>query len=445
MDFLNNTLSFNVDAFLAQAGQSPFAAMVYLFVHGGWMLFVAAFLWVAANGWLYWRRMLSARQKEWLVLALDIPKFSEKDPGQSLKAVENIFAHFAGAHSPITWTDKWIGGKFQDPISCEIISIEGHVQFVIRCLRIMRDLVEASIFAQYPNADITEIEDYTKTVPGWYPDKEWDLHGTEMIPVRKEPYPLKTYPEFEHSLTGEFNDPLAVLLEAFSRLGPGEQAWLQFLVLPMDQKEWNQKMATLIKKLKGEKEVPRTSLIEHILFAPFNLLLLILNGVMGGVAAAPAKPENQFAARIFNLTPGERHVLEATENKASKVGSMGKVRFVYVAKKNVFKKPRIYQSFIGFMKQMNDNNMQSLKPDTNVVGMNGGLWLFRDRRNNFRKRKLIANYRGRYTWEGMPPYYVSTDEFATWWHFPHTFQVKAPQVKKQEVKYSEPPHNIPFA
>jgi hypothetical protein len=445
LNFLNNGLTFDVNAFLVQAGQSPFQAMAYLFVHGGWLLFIIAFFWAGAEGWLFWRRMLSARQKEWVVLALDIPKFSEKDPGQSLKAVENMFAHFAGAHSPITWTDKWIKGKFQDPISCEIISIEGHVQFVIRSLRILRDLIEASIYAQYPNADIVEIEDYVKSVPQFYPDKEWDLAGTEMITVRKEPYPFKTYPEFEHSMTGEFKDPLAVLLEGLSRLGTGEQAWVQFLVLPMGQKEWNAKMTELIKKLKGDKTPAKATLAEEILFAPFNLFIAIANEFIGSASAAPAKPESPLSARMFNLSPGERKALEAVEIKAGKVGSMGKVRFVYVAKKNVFKKPRIYQSFIGFMKQMNANDMQSLKPDTDVVGMNGGLWFFRDRRNNFRKNKLIENYRNRATWEGMPPYYVGTEELATWWHFPHTFQVKAPQLKKQEIKYTEPPQNIPFA
>lgn len=443
-NFLNSTLSFNVNDFLAQAGQSPFQAMAYLFVHGGWVLFVLVFIWVAVQGWLLWRRIQTARQKEWIVLALDIPKVSEKDPGQSLKAVENIFAHFAGAHAPETWTDKWIHGKCQDPISCEIISIEGHVQFVIRCLRVMRDLVEASIFAQYPNADIVEIEDYAKAVPQVYPDKEWDLYGTEMVPVKAEPYPFKTYPEFEHSMSGEFKDPLAVLLEGFSRLGPGEQAWLQFLALPIDQKGWNQKMTAFIKKLKGEKIISKPTLPEKILMAPFELFIAVANQFMGSVAAAPAKPESPLAARMFNLTPGERRVLELVEIKASKVGYLGKVRFIYVAKKNVFKKPRIVNSFVGFIKQMNANDMQSLKPENGTVGVNGGLWLFKDKRNNFRKNKLITNFRNRATWEGMPPFYVGTEELATWWHFPHTFQVKAPRLKKQEVKYTEPPQNIPF-
>lgn len=444
-DFLNSLLSFNVDSFLVQAGQSPFQAMVYLFLHGGWILFVYAFFWVLVTGWVHVRQTQQARQKEWIVLALDIPKVSEKDPGQSLKAVENMFAHFAGAHSPNTWTDKWISGKFQDPISCEIISIEGRVQFVIRCLRIMRDLVEASIFAQYPNADIIEIEDYAKAVPQWYPDKEWDLYGTEMVPVKPDPFPFKTYPEFEHSMTGEFKDPLAVLLEGLSRLGPGEQAWLQFLAFPIDQKEWNQKMSGLIKKLKGEKVVAKPSILEKIIMAPFELFIFAANQFMGGASGPPAKPDSPFAAKIFNLSPGERHVLEMVESKASKVGYLGKVRFLYIAKKNVFKKPRIVSSFVGFIKQMNTNDMQALKPEASAVGVNGGLWLFRDKRNNFRKNKLIANYRNRATWEGMPPFYVSTEELATWWHFPHTFQVKAPRLKKQEIKYTEPPQNIPFA
>lgn len=439
--------NFDLQAFLQTAGSNPFYAMWYLFINGGWVLFVYAFLWTVVHGWLHWRQNIAGSQKEWIVLSISIPKYTEKDPGQSLSAVENIFAHLAGAHAPATWTEKWMQGKFQDPISLEIISVEGRVQFVIRCLRQLRDLVEASIFAQYPTAEIAEVEDYAKAIPQWYPDREWDLYGTEMVPVKPTSfYPLRTYPEFEHSISGELKDPISVLLEAFSRLGPGEQAWVQLLALPIDQKEYQDKGMDLIKKLKGESTAKPPSLLEKIVLGPFEFFFSVMNAMVSSAPATPAKGKdaNPLQAKIFNLSPGERKVLEAVENKVSKIGFQAKIRFVYAAKKNVFKKPRIVSSFVGFIKQMNTNNMLALKPEAKYVGMNGGLWFFNQRRNNFRKNRMISNYCGRSVWNGMPPFYLCTEELATLWHFPHTFQVKAPQLQKHEVRSAEPPLNLPI-
>lgn len=444
---MNEFFSFDVVTFLASMGANPFAVMLTVFVNGGWVIFLIVFAWAATKGWLVWRQSIAAGQKEFMTLAIDIPRLSEKDPGQSLRAVENIFAHLAGAHAPSSWTETWIQGKHQDPISCEIISIQGNVQFVIYCLRSLRDLVEASIFAQYPEAEISEVEDYSKNVPTWYPDAEYDLWGTEMVPAggKSSFYPLKTYPAFEHTMSGELKDPLAVLLEGISRMGPGEQAWMQLLCLPIDIGEYQKGGSKLIKELKGEKVVDPPGKIEKIILAPFNLFIWLANELMSGSGtAAAAKAEDPLKSKIFNLSPGERKVLENVENKVSKIAYKCKIRFIYVGKKNVFKKPKIVQSLIGYIKQMNTNDMLSLKPEAKNVGVNGSLLFMKEKRNSVRKRKLIKYYQDRSIWDGNPPYYLCTEELATFWHFPHTYQVKAPQVKKREMKYTEPPMNLPF-
>ncbi|MDD5437801.1 MAG: hypothetical protein PHC70_01510 [Patescibacteria group bacterium] len=445
---MGDILSFDINVFLASVGTSPFDAMLYIFLHGGWVFFAYAFIWMFIHGWLEYKQIQYVRSKEMVCLAIDIPKNTEKDPGQALRGVENIFAHLAGAHSSISWTDKWMKGVIQDEISLEIISIEGRIQFIINTVRRFRDLVEASIYAQYPEAQIVEVEDYAKAVPTNYPDREWDLWGTEMYPApnqfKSDLYPIKTYPNFEHSMSGELKDPLAVLLEGFSRLGPGEQAWLQFILIPIEQVAYKKKGEALIKKLKGEKETPKQSLPEMLLLAPFNLFIALANGIIGGSSETKKPEKDAFSARIFNLTPGERKVLEAVEVKVSKIAYLVKVRFIYAGKKAVFKKPKAVNSFIGFMKQMNTNDMLSLKPDLKKVGLSSAFWFFKDARNNLHKNRLIKYYRGRSAFDGNPPHYFNCEEIATYWHFPHTFQVRAPQLKKIEVKSVEPPYNLPI-
>ncbi|MBD3281404.1 hypothetical protein GF391_01530 [Candidatus Uhrbacteria bacterium] len=444
---MNEFFTLDVASFLAAFGSNPFTAMYTFFIYGGWVVFLIILIWAGTKIWLNWRQTIAARSKEFITLAIDIPRLTEKDAGQSLKAVENIFSHLAGAHAPASWTETWIQGKHQDPISCEIISIEGNVQFIIYCLRPLRDLVEASIFAQYPEAEITEVDDYAKNVPTWYPDAEWDLWGTEMIPAGGKPsfYSLRTYPSFEHTMSSELKDPLAVLLEGMSRMGPGEQVWVQLLCLPIDIGTYQKEGSKVIKELKGEKVVNPPSMIEKIVLAPFNLFIWLANELMGGGGGGDAKADNPLQNKMLALSPGDKKVLEAVENKVSKLAFNCKIRFIYVGKKNVFKKPKIVQSLIGFIKQMNTNDMLSLKPEAKQVGVNGSLLFMKDKRNSVRKRKLIKYYQDRSIWDGNAPYYLCTEELATLWHFPHTYQVKAPQVKKREMKYTEPPMNLPFA
>jgi hypothetical protein len=435
---MNADFSF-LQVWLVQMGQDPVRAAWWLILHGGWIVFVIIGFYGARALWLDWRQTLSAKKKKFILLAIDVPRESE----QTVKAVENLFAHLAGAHSPASFMEKWIDGKYQDAISVEVISIEGHVQYLIHCIAGLRDLIEASIYAQYPSAEITEVEDYANTVPLKYPDEAYDCFGTELTNVKTDVYPLKTYVDFEHTLTGEFKDPLAALLEAFSRLGPGEQAWYQIITIPIDQVEFSKKAAKEVIKLKGEKEpAPKKTTVERILETPLSFLNSAAEVAFGGGLPVAEKKEDK-TMKMLMMTPGERNRMEALERKASKIQYKCKIRFMYIAKKEVFSKGKIVQSFIGSIKQFNTNDLQALKPDGKKVGVNGTLLFFKERRNNRRKRALINAYKSRSGGVGLQPFFLGVDELASLWHLV-TKDVKAPQLKKTEAKKVEPPMNIPF-
>lgn len=437
--------NFNVDAFLDLAGSDPFTAMAYLILNGGWIIFVGVFLWMLVYGWLEWRQNLFVASREWILLRITVPKASEYNQ-QTPRAVENIFANLAGAHAPATWKEQWIDGAVQMPISLEIVSIEGQVGYYIYALRQLRDLVEAAIYAQYPDADIDAVEDYAMAVPSSFPSDEWDLWGTEMTNVAPDPYPLKTYPEFEDKVTGEFKDPVANLLEVFSRLGPGEQAWYQIVIRPTDQKEFRQRAEKLINKIKGIKEVKKKTVLDDVLDLPMATVKTFADVALGSPSAPAKKKDDAKDAfpRMMALSPGERYVLEAIERKAGKIGFDTKIRFLYVGKKGKLSKPKVVNTFIGAIKQTNTFNMQALKPETKRVGISGALWWFKERRNNLRKHKLVIAYRRRHAVMGLSPYFLCSEELATLWHFPILSQVKAPQLRRTEAKKAEPPANIPF-
>ena len=436
----------NFEGFLTAVGANPFVAMWFLFTHGGWIAVIIAILWAGSQLWLRRLDIRESQKQVWILLSIRIPRLTEQTP----RAVENIFAHLAGMHSPKTFTEKWFKGGKQDIISVEIASLEGRVQFLVYTTRGFRDLIEASIFAQYPDAEISEMEDYTKTVPSIYPDAEWDLFGVEMIPVKSDVYPLRTYTEFEDKVSGEFKDPLAVLLENMSRLGPGEQAWYQIVLLPIAQTDFRAKGETTVKKLVGEKVVAKQGVLEQIVLFPLQIIKVILE--TAGIIPTPEAPKDSgkkdtgpFGSRhVLQMTSGEKKVVEAIENKMSKIVFGCKIRFVYVAKKEVMQKKRIVHPFIGAMKQFNTNDLQSIKPESKRVGMNGTLLFFKEQRNNARKNRLIRAYRSRSDWVGAKLFAMNIEELATLWHFPISMQVKAPQLEKTEAKRAEPPVNLPY-
>ncbi|GMU25491.1 hypothetical protein KJZ71_01610 [Patescibacteria group bacterium] len=427
---------------LVGLGDNPLQAMWWFIAHGGWVILVLIFLWMLKYSWLNYITSKAAAKKEWVLLAIDVPRASE----QTCKAIDNMFAHMAGGHSPPTFLEKWTAGHVQDTITLEIISIEGHLQYLIRTSSKLRDLVEASIYAQYPEAEITMVEDYTRMVPDQYPNDLYDCFGTEMVPVKSDAYPLKTYLDFEDSLSGEFKDPLAVLLEAMSRLGPGEQCWYQIVLTPIDQKAFVAKAQKEIMKLTGQKAPVKKNLVEKALDLPIQAMSTVADVAFGGGDAASGKKvDNPLQSRMWNLTPGERKVVEAIEKKMGHIQYEVKLRFLYIAKHEVFTKSKILQSFVGSMKQYNSNDLLSIKPEGKYIGVSSAIVLFKERRNNDRKGKLVRAYRNRSNWAGASRFHLGTDEIAALWHLPVVMQVKAPQLKKTEAKKAEPPINIPFA
>ena len=433
---------FQIDwSFIDRIGSNPFLAMWFFIANGGWLIFVYMAYHAALLIWKDWRQTLYKRTKTYVVLAIDIPRATEQGP----RAVENMFAYLSGAHSTLSWTEEWIGGLTQDVISCELVSIEGRIQFYVRIVTKFRDLVEAAVYAQYPEAEITEVTDYALDVPGHYPDEEWDLWGTELTPVKSDVFPIKTYESFEDKMSMEFKDPLSAMFESLGRIGPGEQAWYQIVLTPIGQGEFQKKCETMVKKLTGMHVPPPPTLVEHAVGLPFKGLQMVAEGLLGSsTPAAPAKPPEKPQSKYGQLTAGEKEVVDAVYKKSSKTAYLVKMRFIYVAKKQVMSKARIVQPFIGAIKQFSSNTLQALKPESKHVGVNGTLWWFKASRNNERKSHLMSAYRGRSNWSGLKSFHMTVDELATLWHFPHSLQIRAPQMKKTNAKRMEPPTNLPF-
>ncbi len=423
---------------------SPLAIMWRLFADGGWIIVLWVFLVGSWAIWKNWRQAIYGSTRRFVFLAVDIPKTSLEEPGQSPRAVENIFAHLDGAHGTDTLWEKYWEGKTQDYFSLEIVSIEGYIQFVIRTRDKYRDLVEAAIYAQYPDAEITEVVDYTQFAPKKFPDPEWEMFGTEWVKVKKEDaYPLRTYHDFEDAATKEFKDPLAAMLESMSRMGKGEQIWFQIIITPIGQKEWTEKGVKLVKKLIGAKVEAKKTWVDKAFDIPGEVTAPALQQIFGGEEAVKKKEEKKEASLMQYLSPGTKILVEEIENKISKIGFKTKIRMIYLARKEIFKKTRGAHPMIGAIKQLNTLDGQSLKPEFKKVGTSAH-YILTKKRVEWKQNKILSAYKGRSNWRGMGTGTVlNIEELATLWHFPAAW-IKAPPVKTVESKRGVPPVNLPL-
>lgn len=419
---------------------NPFQAMWWLFLHGGYVLYIFAIL--AGIWWFYieyiQEKFLSKIQ--YVLLAVDVPKENEQTP----KAVEHIFSHFHGTQKNPNKREKYIDGFVQPAMSIELISIGGYIQYLIRCPVENRDLVEAAIYAQYPNAEISEVEDYAQDVETKFPNDRMNLWGAELVMTRPDVYPIKTYPLWEHMLTQTFLDPMASILEILSRLRDGEQVWFQLVIQPVGDNAWRERGIRIINKLAGIKSRKSgAGLVDTLVGAPGA----IATGAFETVTRTIMEPDGSTAKRekdeppslMQHLAPHVRTVIDAISIKISKLAFKTKFRVVYVAEHPVFDKSRVPGLF-GALKQYASLDLNGFKPDKKMKTSRA---YFRvTQRENSLKRRIVLGYRKRSMWSGRSKFMLNIEELASLWHFP-VMTVKAPQVKKTEAKRGEPPVMLP--
>ncbi len=366
---------------------------------------------------------------EFVYLAIDVPRFNEQGP----QAVENIFSVLSGAHSEPNFKEKWWVGKIQEWFSFEIVSIEGYVQFLVRTPKIFRDLVETAVYSQYPHALISETEDYTTFAPDTFPDDNYDIWGTELILVKDQAYPIRSFEYFtdlfQEPGAKKFKDPMTSMMEVLTKIGPGEQIWFQIIILPTNT-DWKKGSEKVVRKLLGRKEPKKKRFligeIAEFLYELYRQITGFLTGVEKPVEATKA-----------DLSPLERDVVERVERKASKIGFLSTLRFVYIAKPGVMRKTLAVSGFFGAMKQFNTIHLNAFKP-RKITATKAGY--FAKQIVPGKQKLLMANYKNR-----MPstmPYILNIEELATIFHFPSA-EIRNPMVRSADLKRVAAPIILP--
>lgn len=421
--------------------QSPGLLLWHFFISIGWIPIAIMFLFANRILWLHSRRAKWSVNNKFILLAIDLPSNNEQSP----KAVENMFSYLAGAHGTQNFFEKWFGGEYQLAFSYEVVSIEGYTQFLIRTPIQFRNLVESSVYSQYPDAEIVEVDDYTANAPKTFPDEEYDIWGTEFIQSSSQIFPIKTYPDFEHQFgpsETQFKDPMATLMDLCSSLRAGEQLWYQIIVIPTGF-DWIKEADAEADKILG-KIKKNVSLGNRIVDRFMVWMDWFSEAVISLWGDIEETKKEEKAKSMMDLKPKEKNQMEGVYRKASKLAFEAKIRVVYLARKDVINKAKVANGIVGYMKQFAALDLNSFKPDLKYT-MTKTSYFMKDSRLNARKARIINNYMRRDSWGGRTAGLYTIEELATIWHFPIEASVRAPMIQKASGRKADAPSSLPIS
>jgi len=373
---------------------------------------------------------------EWVLLEIRTPKEINK----SLRAMDQIFTSLHGIYSVgLKWHAILFKGAMPEWFSFEIVGKAGETHFYIRTLSKYKNLVEAQVYAQYPDSEIFEVPDYVNEMPLYLPDDKYDLWGTELILNKEDAYPIRTYPDFEEKTTGpdvvKRIDPLASFSELFSTLHHEERIWIQIIANPVSD-AWAKRGQAVIAKLMGIESPAQGDFLSNAVFA--------IDKAISQIGPTPTvdpdkKPEKKEEKKKVDMTPGKQDAIKAIEKSFDKLGYEAGIRFVYIGPKSDFHQAHV-SGVAGAFKQFASQNLNGFKPNLRTLTFAKGL--FKKSKLYNRKRILYQSIRERKLMTKR--YVLNTEELATIFHFPDT-AVKSPLLPRVEAKKGEPPVGLPLS
>lgn len=406
-----------------------------VFLQVWWFVLPFVLLSFLLNLWLFYLKLRTLKLMSWSLLEIQVPREILRTP----KAMEQIFAALAAIWPAVNFYEKWWKGKVIEWASFEMVGISSKVNFFIRIPTPYRNLIEAAIYAQYPGAEIKEImDDYTSFLPEVLPNRTYDTFSTNFMLAREDAYPIRTYEYFEDIEEERRLDPLAAVTEVMSRLKEGEFIWIQILVQPT-MEDWKKKADDVISEFIGDKKngSGKKNIADHL----FDSYVKVIGAPFNSSEDKPNNVEKKQEAPknlMQQLTPGKRDVVEAIEEKTSKIGFRTNIRFIYIDNRSSFTRSNV-SAIIGALQQFNTKNLNALRPDPKTTSIVKGL--FKERRSFVRKRRLYNLYKLRAF--AKKSFIMNTEELATIFHFPSSVIV-APRLERAEAKKGGPPSNLPI-
>lgn len=377
--------------------------------------------------WIDYVRSKFIASQKYVLLELKLPPEVFKSPLAMEIALTGL--HLTGGEG--TWYAKYVQGKLRPWFSLEIVSLEGVVHFYIWTRAGFKNVIESQLYGQYPNIEITEVDDYTDMMP-IYDKEKFGLWGCQFKLTKPDPYPIKTYIDYglDRDPKEELKiDPLTSVIEFMSLLGKGEYIWLQYVIRAHKEKPLG---GSWFHKTNWQDETRAT--IEKIYEG-----MKVENGEDKG-------------ERKRSPTQLEKDTIEALERSATKYGFDVGIRGIYLGEGDKFNGGRI-GSFTNIFKVFGSPaqpkkydlfGFNSFAP-TKTTDFNYPWDDFRKIREMKNRKKVVAAYRRRSFFHApykYPHFVLNTEELATIFH-PVGTVLQTPQVNRVASRKAEAPGNLP--
>jgi hypothetical protein len=404
-------------------------------------------------GWLaffLWHHFVSERfigGIEWTMLEVTVPREMQKTPLSMELFYTNALYHmsFKGV-----WEIYW-QGAVHFWYSLELVGIDGKVKFYLRVPSRLKKMVETQLYAQYPQVQIKEVEDYTLTIPRYRNDGNWYLWGCEFKLQEHDAYPIKTYKDYGLDKAGlkeeDKIDPITPVIEFLGSLERGEQVWLQIIVRQSEKKY-------VSTKHHGHKVGFQEASWEEMEIAlePYKRTQKNDTGALkfGMDARVPEYLKDKFKRVVDKRTKLQFDVLIRQVILADKrlvdVHTFNNTRRASRLIWRQYSNPEINQ----FARVNSTQYDQTWSDPTGKLleKMKGRMLTYYKLRTCFYPPLLLSfNFPKpiSYFFPSNPPnvFVLSTEELATIYHFPGLVS-ESPSFKRIETKTAKPPSNLPF-
>ena len=371
----------------------------------------------------YWKVYIRSdflSKQEYTLLEVILPHDFEQSPAAMEAFLGSLYIN--QGESTVIAT-KWKGST-RPWWSLELVSIEGELHIYIWTWKKFRQFLENNFYAQFPNCELVEVQDYMDGL--FYDYDKIALWGTDYKFVKPDVYPIKSYIDWKLDKIDhiknkdEIVDPINSVYEKLAAIGEGEVVILQIMFQQTLNNNWQKEVEDEIENIYESRTQEYTDM------------------------ANPEETVKGFA----QLRPQDYDLVNTLKHSISKDAFDVGIRSLYIAKKDKFKPgERVGPNHVNLFIAFEAPNLNFPKGLAHWLAGFDYPWEDIWERERIKRRKKILDAARRRAYFHTPysfdPLILTTEELATIFHFPVNRTILSKLAAVQRSKKIAPPQNLP--
>jgi len=360
------------------------------------------------------------RNQRYIVLQIKVPKENESSP----MVTEQIFATLQGIKTKFSKIQK-LKGKSSDTVSFELLNVNRTIQFAVTIPAKLRNLIEGQLFAQYPEVEIKQIDDYARIGK-----ITKNAIGTELEFTSSQTLPIKRYQQFADNINKTLIDPLSSITASIANLeNIDDQAWIQVITTPLSN-ESRKRHTKCMKNLNNGVAGNIGFMQDFYIFLQTTekswpkFIFFSIYWIYSFKATIAKKSED--AVKVEETTNSKHEgesSLKASMDKVLKPLFKTTIRIVYIPKIKNDEHDKIkLNEIVSTFQQFNTTHLNGFKAGDTKKG-----------------KEIVTLYRKRIINTEL---LLNSEELATVWHLPN-INVKTPAIFWVKSRKLEAPTHLP--